>query len=293
VAVKPVGLAALVMLALLPDGSRAQADDSTTRAVGLPWGEVFAPLVADPKEPDFLISYLWIRTDLRNTTVGAVGLGQTFGLMRWPGRKPGEGVQMGLSGAVFAQFDLGTGSKDLLNADYLIGLPVTYHRGAFSARARWYHQSSHLGDAYVLRTQPQPQRVNLAFDALEVLLAGEVGPFRAYGGGEYIPWRVPPDLKPGRLHGGLEYRQPGLPLKVGTVARARLVVALDMRSWQQQNWRPGWSARGGLELAPARDDAGLGQRLGLMIHAYDGPSPYGQFYPVEVRSLGFGAHFRL
>lgn len=281
------------MLALLPHGSRAQSGASAPGAVGLPRGEVFAPLIADPKEPDFLISYLWIRTDSRNSSVGAVGLGQTFGLLRWRGRRPGDGLQLGLSGAVFAQFDMGLPSKDLLNADYLIGFPITYHRGAFSARARLYHQSSHLGDEYLLETQPQPQRVNLSFESLDLLLAGEAGPFRVYGGGEYIPWRVPPDLKPGRLHGGLEYRQPGSLLRIGGVVKARVVMALDVRSWQQQNWRPGWSARGGLELTSARDEDGLGQRLAVLLHLYDGPSPYGQFYPVEITSIGMGAHFRL
>jgi hypothetical protein len=291
--VKPVALLGLVMLALLPRGGRAQTGGPAPRPVGLPRGEVFAPLMADPKEPEFLLSHLWMRSDHRDSRVGAIGLGQAFGLIRWPERTPGDGLQVSVSGAVFAQFDMQTGSKDLLNADYLIGLPVTYHRGAFSARARLYHQSSHLGDEYLLRTQPQPQRVNLSFEALELLLAGEAGPFRVYGGGEYIPWRVPPDLKAGRLHGGLEYRQTSPLFRVGVVGRARLVAALDVRSWQQQNWRPGWSARGGLELAPAREDGGLGQRLALMVHVYDGPSPYGQFYPVEITSLGVGAHFRL
>jgi hypothetical protein len=281
------------MLALLPGGGKAQTDTSASRAVGLPWGEVFTPLVADPKEPDFLISFVWIHTALRNTSVGAVGLGQTFGLLRWPGRKPGDGVQVGLAGAVFAQFDMDTSSRDLLNADYLIGLPVTYRRGAFSARARIYHQSSHPGGADLFHAQPEPERVHLSVDALELLLAGEVGPFRAYGGGEYIGWHLPPDLKPGRLHGGLEYRQPGSLFRFGGVGRARLVAALDIRSWQQQNWRPGWSARAGLELGPGRDEAGLSQRLGLMIHLYDGPSPYGQSYAVDIRSVGVGAHFHL
>jgi hypothetical protein len=290
---KPAALLGLALLTLPPRCAQAQADGLAPRPVGLPRGEVFAPLMADPQEPEFSLSYLWMRSDHRESKVGTVGLGQAFGLLRWQERRPGDGLQVSLCGAVFAQFDLETGSKDLLNADYLVGVPVTYHRGAFSARARLYHQSSHLGDEYLLRTQPQPQRVNLSFESLELLLAGDVGPIRIYGGGEYVPWRVPPDLKAGRLHGGLEYRQAGPVFRIGGMARARLVAALDVRSWQQQHWRPGWSVRGGLELAPAREEGGVGQRLGLLLHFYDGPSPYGQFYPVEITSWGVGAHFRL
>ncbi len=225
--------------------------------------------------------------------MGAIGLGQAFGLIRWPGARPGDGLQLSLTGAVFAQFDMRTPSNDLLNADYLVGLPVTYHRGAFSARARLYHQSSHLGDEYLLDTQPAPVRINLSFEAAELLLAREIGPLRIYGGGEYIVRRAPADLKRGLLHGGVEFRQRGSLFQLGIVGRARLVAGLDLRSWQQQNWRPGWSGRGGLEFAPVGDDGGVGQRLSVLLHVYDGPSPYGQFYLTEVRSIGFGAHFRL
>jgi hypothetical protein len=261
--------------------------------VALPRGEVFAPLIADPKEPEFLISYLRVRSDLRDTDMGAIGLGEAFGLIRWPGPEPGDGLQVSLAGAVFAQFDMGTSSNDLLNADYLIALPVTYRRGALAARARYYHQSSHLGDEFLLRTQPQPERVNLSFEAIELLVAAELGPLRAYGGGEYLTRRAPPELEPGVLHGGLEFRQPGPLFRIGALGRARLVAALDVRSWQQQSWRPGWSGRAGLEFAPAQEDWGLGQRLAVLVHLYDGPSPYGQFYLVEVTSVGVGAHFRI
>jgi hypothetical protein len=281
--VKPASLAILCLLALPVAGGHAQ---------GLPRGDVFAPLIADPKEPEFLLSYLWTRSDLRNTSVGAIGLGQSFGLIRLPGSTPGDGLQVSLAGAVFAQFDMRTPSNDLLNADYLIGVPLTYRRGAFAARARLYHQSSHLGDEYLLDTQPPPVRVNLSFEAVELLLAGEAGPLRIYGGGEYIVRRAPADLKRGLLHGGVEFRQPGQLFRIGAVGRARVIAALDVRSWQQQNWRPGWSGRGGLEIAPS-GGGDAGQRLALLLHVYDGPSPYGQFYLTEVRSIGFGAHFRL
>ena len=55
-----------------------------------------------------------------------------------------------LVGNVYAQFDLNRPSYDLINADYLIGLPLTFRFDRFSGRARLYHQSSHLGDEFVL-----------------------------------------------------------------------------------------------------------------------------------------------
>ena len=38
-------------------------------------------------------------------------------------RRQGEGVQLDVIGSIFAQFDLGAASNDLINADYLIGIP--------------------------------------------------------------------------------------------------------------------------------------------------------------------------
>jgi len=55
-----------------------------------------------------------------------------------------------LFGAVFAQFNLDTPSFDLLNADYLVGPELTLRHGRWSGRVRFYHQSSHLGDEFLL-----------------------------------------------------------------------------------------------------------------------------------------------
>ena len=65
--------------------------------------------------------------------------------------------QLSISGAVFAQFNLDASSMDLINADYIIGFPLSYRNGSWSARARLFHQSSHLGDDFLL----QPQKPEL------------------------------------------------------------------------------------------------------------------------------------
>lgn len=259
----------------------------------LPRGDVFDPLIADPKEPEFLASYLWIRSAIRDTRVAAVGFGESFGIVRWPASRGVQGLQVSVAGGVFAQFDMKTESNDLLNADYIIGLPITYQRGLLAVRFRIYHQSSHLGDEFLLQTQPQPQRVNLSFESVELLGAAAVGPLRAYFGGEYIVRRAPADLQQGMVHGGVEYRQPTYLMRLGSLGSARLVGGIDIRSWEQQNWRPGLSIRGGVEFGPLRDDGGLGERLSVLLHIYDGPSPYGQFYTLDVSSVGVGVHFKL
>lgn len=92
----------------------------------LPAKDLFRPLLADPKEPRFQVGVQWVESDLNDTRVGAVGFGENFGIARWQGRHPQEAWQLNLSTAVFAQFDLDAPSDDLLNADYLVGFPVSY-----------------------------------------------------------------------------------------------------------------------------------------------------------------------
>ncbi len=109
-----------------------------------------------------------------------------------------------MDGALFAQFNMDSPSHDLINADYTVGIPLTFRYEEFSMRVRLYHQSSHLGDEYLLRYHPK--RVNLSYEAFSLLLARDFGRFRLYGGGEYRLDRDPSTLSPGMAEWGLEYR---------------------------------------------------------------------------------------
>ena len=80
-----------------------------------------------PKEARSFISFL--RGTFRSlddptgegTSIASVGMGDSFGLVRVGGPDAGEGFQLDVVGGIFAQFDLGAASNDLINADYLIG----------------------------------------------------------------------------------------------------------------------------------------------------------------------------
>ncbi len=252
----------------------------------LPARDLFQPLLADPKEPRFHAGVQWVESDLYGSRVGAVGFGENFGIVRWPGRDANEGWQLNLSAAVFAQFDLDAPSADLLNADYIVGIPVSYRNGHWSLRARLYHQSSHLGDEFLLRVHPD--RVNLSFESLEMLMSYDAGPWRVYGGGEYLFHREPAELEPGILHAGVEYRSSAPVWHIGSLGAARLVGGVDAKSWEQHDWDTAWSLKTGLEFRAQRDAERRGRSWQVMFEYYDGPSPYGQFYPHEVRYWGLG-----
>lgn len=266
--------------------------DEAGRFVPLPVGDVFCPIVADPKGIRSFVSILGETSDAPETRVGSVGIGDSFGMFRWGGDRVGDGLQVSLAGSVFAQFDLDAASYDLLNADFIIALPLTYRRDGFSARARVYHQSSHLGDEFLLRGD-HPERENLSYESAELVLSQDVGMLRLYGGGEYLFNRSPDDLASTVAQGGFELR-PGGGVDFGRFGRVRPLAALDVKTSREQDWDPAWSARAGLDFGrPREGEEAVAGRWSLLAEYYSGPSPYGQFYRNEVTFVGVGLHFTI
>ena len=161
-------------------------------------------------------------------------------------------------------------------------------------RFRLYHQSSHLGDEFLLReNNPKFVRENISFEAAEMILSLDGGPFRVYGGGEYLLRRDPKDLKRYVAHGGVELRPERRLVRFGTVAGVRFVAGGDVKASEEQDWKPAVSIRTGFEFDRPRDTDPPGRRWGLLFEAYTGPSPYGQFFRNQVRYFGAGIHFTL
>ena len=251
----------------------------TGEAEAFPTGDLFRPLIADPKQPQFFVSINRFRSSGVRYTMASVGFGETFGLYRFFGSREGNGLQLSVEGALFAQFNLDTASYDLINADYTIGIPVTYRHGDNSLRFRIYHQSSHLGDEFLLSANP-PERVNLSYEAIELIYSREWRGWRVYGGGEYLIHKEPADLKPMSAHWGIEYRG-SKPL----VWNGRPIVGVDMKSLEEHNWSIDTSVKAGLEFGHPNPGQ---RRLRLMAEWYKGFDPHGQFYNNKVEYYGMG-----
>lgn len=268
---RAITLSVAVAFAVVAPGPMAHAQSATRD---------FAPLIADPKQPHFFAAWLWVTSPIVTGQVSSIGLGEDISLAR----SVSGHWEVSVAAGVFSQFNMRTSSNDLLNTDFTIGIPVAYHRSATSLRVKLYHQSSHLGDEFILATNPA--RVNLSFEALELLVSRDVGAVRAYGGGEYIVRHEPADLKPGLLHAGVEFRQAGGP------RRGRLIAAIDAKSSQERKWRVGWSGRLGWEFRITIGGATV-RPFSVQLQGYTGPAPYGQFYQENVRSVGVGIHLAL
>jgi hypothetical protein len=269
--------------------------ESERRAyVGLPTGDVFCPLLADPKGLRSFISYQrTVGDDDSLATIGAVGIADQFGIARWGGGTRGNGVQLSLTGAVFAQFDLESASFDLLNADYIVGLPLTMRSGPVSMMLRVYHQSSHLGDEFLLRSS-DPQRVNVSFESAQGILSVDAGALRLYGGGEYLFHREPDSLEKFVAQTGAELRKATPIISFGSgIGGVRPVAAIDLKASQEQAWKPSISVRAGIEFDRTRGADPPSRRWSILFEGYTGPSPYGQFFTEKIQYMGVGLHFQL
>ncbi len=246
--------------------------------VPFPVGDIFLPLLADPKQTQFFISYRYYKTPLVNANAAAVGYGETFGFYRRSRRLPREGLQISISGALFAQFNLDTPSYDLINADYIIGFPITYRNKNLSMRFRIYHQSSHLGDEFLLHNNPQ--RINLSFESFEGLTSWQWSVWRIYAGAEYFFHREPRDLKPLGIHGGVEYQGAKRILNFG-----HWLAGIDIKSWEENDWSIDTSLVAGMEFGKPQPGQ---RRLRIMAEGYKGYAPHGQFYKDRISYYGIG-----
>jgi hypothetical protein len=244
-----------------------------------PVGDVFRPLLADPKQPQFFVNINSLKASGSRYTVASVGFGETFGMYRFLGSREGDGLQLSVEGAIFARFNMEASSHDLINADYTIGIPATYRYGDNSVRFRIYHQSSHLGDEFLLSANP-PDRVNLSYEAIELIYSREWHAWRVYGGGEYLIHKEPGDLKPMSAHWGIEYRG-SKPL----LWNGRPVAGVDMKCFEEHNWNIDTSVKAGLEFGEPNPGH---RRLRVMAEYYKGYDPRGQFYNNKVDYYGLG-----
>jgi hypothetical protein len=259
-----------------PPAEDAEIGGEPVEVETLPEQSLFPSLQADPREPRFSMS--WQRHHTEDSTFDAadVSFGETFGLAEGSWR---EGrYQIGLQGAVFALFNFDSESFDLINADYVIGLPISWRHDVWSARVRLYHQSSHLGDEFILGN-PGVDRINLSYEVIDGLVSREWQRLRLYGGGGAIV-HSDPDLDPWLAQFGAEYRLPDL------WGDLDLTLAADFKSTDEQDWHINQSYRAGFVVASHNQ-----RKVGLMFQYYRGRSPNGQFFSDRLDYSGLGLYF--
>lgn len=273
-------------------GGSSEVLDLTRDPTGPEHGEAegssdfFSPLLADPRESSSHVSLVKVDsgdTGLNSFNAAFIGVAVSYPLhLDRSESNSSDGLALNIESAVLSQFNIDAASDDLLNTDYFVGFPLTYRSGTFSFRFRLMHQSSHLGDEFLLSGQA-PRRVNLSVEYVDLILSQRFGPLRLYGGGAYAFRRSPQYLDPGEVQTGLEYRAQPL-----DYLPARPILALNYRTHETTDWSPEVSARLGLYFSRIGETR---TKLHLMLEAYEGAAPFGQFFNREIKYYGLGFYF--
>ena len=271
-------------LVLTNDESGISAKIGSRGEVFLPRKSLFGSLLADPRWPHFSGTYQYYVDDDEIRNVGAANFGLSFGIFG-DDVPLGGSWQFGVQTGVFAIFDFDAASNDLINADYWIGFPFSYRKDDFSALFRIFHQSSHLGDEFLLRDRVD--RINLSYEGVNLLFSYDLDEqFRAYAGGGYLLRTDPTGIEPWSSQFGLEFTSRASCWN-GT---ARPVAAVDIQNRGETDWGFNVSARAGIQLENA---SVFDRRVQFLLEYFDGNSPNGQFYERSIQYLGIGMHIYL
>ncbi len=268
-------------------------DDTDFDHLGFPRDDIFRPLLAASLEPRFYGDFGWSRFspelsdgDIFDSFIySLVGLGGSAGIWSWRNKRTCEGLQLNLFGSVNSLFAFNP--LFLINVDYQGGVSATAKRGAFSGRLRIYHQSSHLGDDFLLEHPDFPAH-DLSFETADAVASfhGDWG--RLYLGGGYMLRVEPADLGRATLQAGAEFyphnwQQAG---PIPTMAWTPM-AATDVLSHQARDWAVTSTTKLGVELVGRQQ-----RRARVLVTARHGYAPFGIFFDDhQVTSAGLEAQF--
>ena len=267
----------------VPSQPALQKEIPKTESKFLPSGLLVAPFHADPQWPHFSVASRHLSYGQEPSHTGSANFGETFAFYRNAAPFAGQ-WEIALQAGVFSIFNMNAGSTDLVNVDYTVGLLTSYRTGPFSGFLRLHHQSSHLGDEFILNSQAPINRVNVSFEEVDLKLSYELASwFRIYGGGGMLAGKDPNDLQRGTSQVGAELISPWT-LWDGKV---RPVAYTDFQANARSNWRVGNSVMAGLQFENAR----IGDRkIQVLVKYFGGPSFNGQFYTQNTERFGVGVH---
>jgi hypothetical protein len=272
----------------VPGDEAVVASESVLLPTGLlPAGHLFKPLLADPRWAHFSAAYRSYQSNnFDGSDIASVSFGETIPFYRDNFGHSTVQWEAGLQAGVFSDFNLNASSSDLVNTDFIASIYSSMRTGQFSAFGRLYHQSSHLGDEFLLRQiHSKFERVNLSYEGVDLKLSYEL-PYgvRLYGGGGGLFHREPSELKPWSTQYGVEFRSPWRL----DFASLRPIVAVDVKNFEENAWNSDVSARAGVEFNNLQV---LGRNLQVLVEYFNGYSPSGQFYKDKVEYIGVGAHY--
>ena len=268
-------------------GTAITVEPTTVRANGefLPKGHLFEPIILDPLEAQTYGSFLpgyWTEGQKYKGSFVPFAFGFAKPFYRRT-TQPGHSEEWVLDLASFTQFEAyhddvsNKAARRIVNTDYKVSIIYNIRRNENNYRIRVYHLSSHLGDDYIFRnkiTAPSPNSVN--YELLDFTYSRTVNDWRLYGGAGIV-LRKSEERKPLSAQIGAFYKKP-------SAKAARLVGGVDVKFWQQTDFRPGIHGGIGFELGRTQNN------LTFMLEGYSGFRPYSQFEQQQTSWMGIGLY---
>ncbi len=246
---------------------------------------LFQPLIADPKWPRFTLAYQYdLKRSVLRRHAFAPNFGASFSIYRVTDREKDQEWELGMQAGLFGLMDIGRNPSALINADYFVGVPISYRKGAFTTLLRPYHISTHLGDEFMLTPEGKAtKRINLSYEGIDLILSYNINAFRVYGGGGYLVHKEPSYIKPLKIQIGTEYYSDYTFMG----GRLRPVSGIDIKADQNGAWFPGVSVKTGVQI---ENSALISNKLQVMLEFYSGKSMHGQFYKDKIQTIGIALH---
>ena len=254
---------------------------------------LFQPLVADPRQPTYSVAYRAGDRVIGRSAI-AVSLGDDFPIFRWRDVMRWHGdLQIGIEAAVWSVFNYQNvphkngETCELVNADYYVGLPLTYAFDRWSFRLRGYHISSHLGDEFLINHQSYlEKRKNPSMEAIDFFTSYQFSRhLRFYAGpGAVVHSDRSFKIKTLYVQGGAEVRLLGRKLYYHKLYGTPF-FAMHLELWEQRNWNLDSTFKLGYEWSKLQ---GVGRKVRVYIDYHQGYSYEGQFFNERTQYGEFG-----
>ena len=207
-----------------------------------------------------------------------VSIGDQFSLYQFKLNSSAK-LYFGVEACVWAVFEGKTKSLSLINADYFVSLPLTYVNDRFSARLRVFHESSHLGDEFLLenkidRKNPSMEGIDLSLcyepiDRLELFL----GYRRILRSDESFK------VKPNSVYYGFNYFLECAKVKMFSCEGIPYIAAY-FANHENNHWNFDKSIAIGFQW-----EKYYGHKLRIYLEAHDGHSAEGQFARKKAKAV--------
>ncbi len=257
-------------------------------------GETGKPpvLSADPEQTSFSTRFLKSQTGIFSNRyymdMSCGSYAPIFRIFDGADKASPDILSVNVKGLMKSRFGFFTKSFNLYAVDFFGGVSFAY-------RAPWknnnlfelyfFHQSSHLGDDFLLDNTSNPTNYSLEVMRLLHFLNLMDNMIVAYG--LQYDLRKDPSMHEGRLTIQLNWRYNFELLK------QNFFVAVDFKSWESNHWSASNCWQAGWDFAPSRHPETRSIVQSLVFEYYNGFSSFGQFSQEHEKYFSLGINLNL